>query len=77
MSRVTCHMSCVMCHLSRVRFLIFFISLSGEASQGRVCYQRGLPRLVNLFKLFVFQLALFFLKGLKILFWRQYVETRN
>ena len=37
MSYVTCHMSHVMCHMS-----IFF----GEAYRLRVCYQRGLPRLV-------------------------------
>ena len=28
-------------------YFLFFFGLSGEASQGRVCYQRGLPRLVN------------------------------
>ena len=43
-SHVTCHMSCVTCPL------IFFVSSSfgqsGEASQLRVCFQRGLPRLV-------------------------------
>ena len=27
-------------------FWVFFLGQSGEASQGRVCYQRGLPRLV-------------------------------
>ena len=40
-SGVTCHMSRVTCQMSRVR-------KSGEASHGRVCYQRGLPRLVLL-----------------------------
>ena len=51
MSRVTCHMSPVTCHISCVRFFLnlfiyFFWVQSGEASQGRVCYQRGLPHLV-------------------------------
>ena len=45
MSRVTCHMSHVMCHMSRVTFFFFF-GQSGEAYLWRVCYQRGLPRLV-------------------------------
>ena len=53
MSGVTCHVSHVTCHMSRVMcqiflffFFFFFFGQSGEASQGRVCYQRGLPRLV-------------------------------
>ena len=51
-SRVTCHMSRVTCHVSHVtchvsHFFYFFFLQSGEASQGRVCYQRGLPRLVS------------------------------
>ena len=58
-SRVTCHMSCVTCHMSHVtchvskkKFFLFFffyrkkMEKSGEASRLRVCYQRGLPRLV-------------------------------
>ena len=46
-SGVTCHVSHVTCHLSNVTCQIFFlVGQSGEASQGRVCYQRGLPRLV-------------------------------
>ena len=48
-SHVTCHVSPVTCHMSCVRFFfifLFFFGLSGEASQGRVRYQRGLPRLV-------------------------------
>ena len=45
MSRVTCHVSPVTCHMSRVRFF-FGGGPSGEASQGKVCYQRGLPCLV-------------------------------
>ena len=32
--------------MSRVFFLFLFLLLSGEASQGRVCYQRGLTSLV-------------------------------
>ena len=50
----TCHMSCVTCHVSRVTCQNFFLhflyvkenGLSGGASRWRVCYQRGLPRLV-------------------------------
>jgi hypothetical protein len=59
-SRVTCHVSRVTCHMSRVTchvffffffnffFFFFFFGKSGEAYRGRVCYQRGLPRLVFL-----------------------------
>ena len=54
MSHVTCHVSHVMCHMSCVTFHIFFLLLffcfslqSGEAYRWRVCYQRGLPRLVS------------------------------
>ena len=47
MSGVTCHVSHVTFHLSHVRFLLFiFFGRSGEAYLWRVCYQRGLPRLV-------------------------------
>ena len=58
MSCVTCHVSHVMCHVSRVTchmshvtiFFLFSFSFlfgqSGEVYQWRVCYQRGLPRLV-------------------------------
>ena len=58
MSHVTCHVSPVTCHF----FITFFydkkrkkkkvvyptkiIGQSGGASRWRVCYQRGLPRLV-------------------------------
>ena len=55
----TCHVSCVMCHMSRVMchmsqvtchmsffYFYFFFGQSGEAYWWRVCYQRGLPRLV-------------------------------
>ena len=50
-SGVTCHMSCVTCHMSQFFFLFYlfiylFFGQSGEASRWRVCYQRGLPRLV-------------------------------
>ena len=44
MSRVMCHVSGVTCHLSHVTF--FGGGQSGEAYRLRVCYQRGLPRLV-------------------------------
>ena len=47
MSRVTCHVSCVMCHMSHVTiFSSSFFGQRGEAYRWRVCYQRGLPRLV-------------------------------
>ena len=56
MSRVTCHVSPVTCHMSHVKkkflplnFFFFYVNKigqSGGASRGRVCYQRGLPRLV-------------------------------
>ena len=32
----------------------FFFGQSGEAGQGRVCYQRGLPRLVSFWPQFFF-----------------------
>ena len=55
-----CHVSCVTCHGSRVTgqvspvtsqffyivFILKKIGPSGGASRWRVCYQRGLPRLV-------------------------------
>ena len=56
-SRVTCHVSPVTCHLSKNYFFdiliyIFFyvkkMGQSGGAGRWRVCYQRGLPRLVYL-----------------------------
>ena len=46
MSRVMCHVSRVTCHVSHVIFL--FYGQRGEAYRWRVCYQRGLPRLVYL-----------------------------
>ena len=39
----TCHLSHVMCILKVKKYII--TGQSGGASQGRVCYQRGLPRL--------------------------------
>ena len=56
-SRVTCHLSHVTCHMSKIflkicKLLFFFffdgkkIGQSGGASRWRVCYKRGLPRLV-------------------------------
>ena len=43
-------MSCVMCHMSRVTchisYLYIFFGHFFRASQWRVLYQRGLPRLV-------------------------------
>ena len=61
-SHVTCHVSPVTCHMSTKKnwtfflfiYLYFFflckkkIGKSGGASRWRVCYQRGLPRLVFL-----------------------------
>ena len=50
-SRVTCHVSCVTCHMSHVTCHLSQKKQkkngkSGEISRSRVCYQRGLPRLV-------------------------------
>ena len=42
-SRVTFHVSRVTCHMSHVTFF----GQSGEDYWWRVCYQRGLPRLVS------------------------------
>ena len=57
MSRVTCYVSNFMCHISCVMYhlyiyiYIYFCLKNcgpiGEVSRWRVCYQRGLPRLVN------------------------------
>ena len=79
LSRVTCHVSHVTCHMSHVKkniYIYFFLNgKSGEASRSRVCYQRGLPRLVWIaitWKLnkffFVFELALcpFLYSGCKL-----------
>ena len=52
-SRVKCHMSHITCHVSHVTchffLFLFFSGQSGEAYWWRVCYQRGLPRLVSIF----------------------------
>ena len=55
MSHVRCHVSGVrcqvsdaMCQVSGVMFFCVFFGQSGWASRWRVCYQRGLPRLVLL-----------------------------
>ena len=63
-SRVTCHMSRVTCHVSHVIFFIFFLQ-SGEAYRWRVCYQRGLPRLV------------FFLSDIYLFLKFQYISHHN
>ena len=47
------HPLCVMCHMSHVKknsnffFILNKIGQSGGAGRWRVCYQRGLPRLVS------------------------------
>ena len=51
-SRVTCHVSHVTCHLSPVtcylkKIINIILRQRGGASWWRVCYQRGLPRLVS------------------------------
>ena len=45
MSGVRCQVSGVRCHMSGVPCHFFFLQ-NGGACRGRVCYQRGLPRLV-------------------------------
>ena len=53
---VSCHVSRVTCHMSHVNFFFFFFfGQSGEAYRWRVCYQRGLPRLVLLQEYFFFK----------------------
>ena len=51
MSHVACHVSHVICHVSRITcpmsHVFFFYGQTGEAYRWRVCYQRGLPRLVH------------------------------
>ena len=56
MSYVMCHVSHIMCHISRVKyhvsnvtFFSLFFGQSVEVYWWRVCYQRGLPRLVSKF----------------------------
>ena len=48
-SYVTCHVSRVTCHMSRVTCQQQKSGQSGGASRSRVCYQRGLPRLVVIY----------------------------
>ena len=63
-SRVTCQVSDGSCQVSGVRCPVSFFWQLGGASRLRVCYQRGLPRLVfiaplNLFaKAFILDIAL-------------------
>ena len=74
LSHVRCHMSCVTCHVSPVTcnlshvtchiFLLLFSLQSGEASQGRVCYQRGLPRLVFHFLAIIISLKILQMRNL-------------
>ena len=47
---VMCHVSRVTCNVSHVTFFSSFFLQSGEAYRLRVCYQRGLPRLVFILK---------------------------
>ena len=62
-----CHMSHFTCCASHVPIFVFSFSFLGQnvgASQWRVCYQRGLPRLVlkgllkDYFYLFVYPLPM-------------------
>ena len=46
-SHVTCHVSHLACHVSPVTC---FNSQTVRASQNRICYQQGLPRLVSSLK---------------------------
>ena len=46
MSPVTCHLSRVTCHVKKKKIILEKIGQSGGAGRWRVCYQRGLPRLV-------------------------------
>ena len=56
MSLVKCHVPCVTRHVLQVTYLVssvnifyfFFFGQSIRACRWRVCYQRGLPRLVSL-----------------------------
>ena len=46
-SRVTCHMSHVIRHMSHITIFCLFLQ-NVQATQWRVCYQRGLPHLVSI-----------------------------
>ena len=50
-----CHMSRVTCHVSGVTYCVsqFFFGQSGGASLLSVCHQRGLPRPVSDYLLFL------------------------
>ena len=48
LSHVTCHVSHVTCHILFFYFYFYFLWQSGKVYWWRVCYQRGLPRLVIL-----------------------------
>ena len=61
MSRVMCHVSHVTYHMSHVTF---FFGQSGEAHWWRVCFQRGLTRLVYLEKAESFEECIRFILSL-------------
>ena len=64
MSGVRCQVSGVRCQVSQGIYLIFIIFLlSGEARRWRVCYQRGLPRLVSVNGIFYLSFKLSILVG--------------
>ena len=67
-----CHVSCVMFHISCVNCHVSQIS---EASWWRICYQRSLPRLVNLVQLKHYPFILYkkydYIFTHKLLFFRQ------
>ena len=44
-------MSCVTCH--NFFLLLLFFGQSGEAYRSRVCYQRGIPRLVSYIYIYI------------------------
>ena len=64
-SHVTCHVSCVTCHLYHVTCHFFSITKKigqcGGASRWKVCYQRGLPRLVQKLEQFCWIVGFFLL----------------
>ena len=66
----TCHVSCVKCHMSHITYHMSHVFFCGGTSRLRVCYQRGLPLLVNnveQFKIILFSLKFrTFMKALNI-----------